>query len=94
MVHCQNLVQSFLHLVHPLRRYVCNYLVHGGDREEFFRTFHPSAMSRGFDPDTDLKRVGLANQTTMLKVRARGLQGMGLNSAKSAGRTQGSRLCF
>ena len=51
-------------------RYVCDYLVHGGDREEFFRTFHPNAMSRGFDPDVDFKRVGLANQTTMLKVRS------------------------
>jgi 4-hydroxy-3-methylbut-2-enyl diphosphate reductase len=45
--------------------YVCRYIVHGGDSGEFRRRFDPAA-SPGFDPDTHLCRVGLANQTTML----------------------------
>jgi hypothetical protein len=52
-------------------RYVCNYILNGGDRKEFYAKFDVRAMSRGFDPDRDLERVGLANQTTMLKVSAR-----------------------
>ncbi|WYL96748.1 MAG: 4-hydroxy-3-methylbut-2-enyl diphosphate reductase [Gloeotrichia echinulata IR180] len=46
--------------------YVCNYILHGGNREEFLRSF-AKAYSPGFDPDTDLEWVGIANQTTMLK---------------------------
>jgi len=46
--------------------YVCNYILHGGDRDEFLTKFR-SACSPHFDPDTDLVRVGIANQTTMLK---------------------------
>lgn len=45
--------------------YVCRYIVEGGDRTEFLSRF-ADACSPGFDPDTDLQRVGLANQTTML----------------------------
>jgi 4-hydroxy-3-methylbut-2-enyl diphosphate reductase len=44
---------------------LCDYIRHGGDREAFLRDFAP-ACSPGFDPDRDLARVGLANQTTML----------------------------
>jgi 4-hydroxy-3-methylbut-2-enyl diphosphate reductase len=44
---------------------VCDYIRHGGDREHFLTRF-ASAMSSGFDPDRDLQRIGLANQTTML----------------------------
>jgi 4-hydroxy-3-methylbut-2-enyl diphosphate reductase len=44
---------------------VCRYIRHGGDRNAFFALFG-EAMSPGFDPDRDLSRVGLANQTTML----------------------------
>ena len=46
--------------------YVCNYVLHGGNRDEFIAKFE-QACSAGFDPDTDLARVGIANQTTMLK---------------------------
>ncbi|HSK10307.1 MAG TPA: 4-hydroxy-3-methylbut-2-enyl diphosphate reductase [Vicinamibacterales bacterium] len=44
---------------------VCDYIRHGGDRDAFTARFAPAA-SDGFDPDRDLGRVGLANQTTML----------------------------
>ncbi len=46
--------------------YVCNYILKGGKRDEFMAKFH-KACSVGFNPDTDLERVGIANQTTMLK---------------------------
>jgi 4-hydroxy-3-methylbut-2-enyl diphosphate reductase len=44
---------------------VCDYIRHGGDRDAFLARF-AHAASPGFDPDRDLARVGLANQTTML----------------------------
>jgi 4-hydroxy-3-methylbut-2-en-1-yl diphosphate reductase len=44
---------------------VCDYIRNGGDRSDFLKRFE-GAMSPGFDPDTDLQRVGCANQTTML----------------------------
>ena len=46
--------------------YVCDYIMNGGDREEFLAKFK-NAMSDDFDPDTSLERIGMANQTTMLK---------------------------
>jgi len=45
--------------------YVCDYIRHGGSREEFLERFR-HAVSPGFDPDQHLARIGLANQTTML----------------------------
>ena len=45
--------------------YVCDYIVNGGDRNEFLKRFE-HAVSMNFDPDHHLERVGLANQTTML----------------------------
>jgi 4-hydroxy-3-methylbut-2-en-1-yl diphosphate reductase len=44
---------------------VCEYIRRGGDRNAFLMKF-VDAASPGFDPDRDLARIGLANQTTML----------------------------
>lgn len=46
--------------------YVCNYILSGGDKEEFLVKFK-GACSEGFDPDVHLIAVGVANQTTMLR---------------------------
>jgi 4-hydroxy-3-methylbut-2-enyl diphosphate reductase len=46
--------------------YVCNYILNGGNKEEFLDKFK-GAFSSGFDPDEHLKAVGVANQTTMLR---------------------------
>jgi hypothetical protein len=53
----------------PRRSYVCEYILKGGDKEEFLAKFK-KAVSKGFDPEKDLQRVGLANQ-----VRGAGLPG-------------------
>lgn len=45
--------------------YVCDYILNGGRKDDFFKKF-PHAMSPGFDPDKQLEKIGLANQTTML----------------------------
>jgi len=44
---------------------VCRYIEGQGRREVFLARFE-KAMSPGFEPDRDLERIGLANQTTML----------------------------
>jgi 4-hydroxy-3-methylbut-2-enyl diphosphate reductase len=46
--------------------YVCNYILHGGNKQDFLDTFK-GAYSAGFDPDIHLQAVGVANQTTMLR---------------------------
>ena len=45
---------------------VSEYILGNGDRQSFMDRF-AKACSPGFDPDRDLIRVGVANQTTMLK---------------------------
>ena len=47
--------------------YVCDYIRHGGDKAAFLSRFPAASHSPGFDPDVHLKKVGVANQTTMLK---------------------------
>jgi 4-hydroxy-3-methylbut-2-enyl diphosphate reductase len=46
--------------------YVCQYILHGGDKAEFLEKFK-GACSANFDPDVHLQAVGVANQTTMLR---------------------------
>ncbi len=46
--------------------YVCDYIRHGGDKEAFLAYFK-GCHSEGFDPDLHLRRVGVANQTTMMR---------------------------
>jgi 4-hydroxy-3-methylbut-2-enyl diphosphate reductase len=46
--------------------YVCNYILNGGDKQEFLEKFK-GAYSQGFDPELHLRAVGVANQTTMLR---------------------------
>ncbi len=46
-------------------RIVCDYIRRGGTRQEFLKKFEKQ-VSPDFNPDTDLIRVGVANQTTML----------------------------
>lgn len=46
--------------------FVCEYILHGGDKAAFLSRFE-GAHSEGFDPDLHLRRVGVANQTTMLR---------------------------
>ena len=53
--------------------YVCEYIRRGGNKAEFLKRFE-GAYSDGFDPDVHLQRVGVANQTTMLKSETEELQ--------------------
>jgi len=53
--------------------YVCDYLIHGGDRAAFLKKFQDSC-SDGFDPDLHLEKIGVANQTTMLKSETEEIQ--------------------
>lgn len=46
-------------------REVCRYIAGRGSKGQFVERF-AHEMSAGFDPDRDLVRVGVANQTTML----------------------------
>jgi 4-hydroxy-3-methylbut-2-en-1-yl diphosphate reductase len=46
-------------------REVCDYIEGRGDRDAFMAKFGKAA-SPGFDPDVHLRRIGVANQTTML----------------------------
>lgn len=54
--------------------YVCDYIRKGGDKTEFLKRFPAGSHSDGFDPDLHLKKVGVANQTTMLKSETEEIQ--------------------
>jgi 4-hydroxy-3-methylbut-2-en-1-yl diphosphate reductase len=55
--------------------HVCNYIVDRGDKLEFLSRFQRS-VSKGFDPERHLERIGLANQTTMLSSESLEIAGM------------------
>jgi 4-hydroxy-3-methylbut-2-enyl diphosphate reductase len=46
--------------------YVCDYIRRGGDKAAFLERFK-SSYREGFDPHIHLRKIGVANQTTMLK---------------------------
>jgi len=52
---------------------VCDYIHHGGDKVAFLASFQ-GAHSPNFDPDVHLERVGVANQTTMLRSETEEIQ--------------------
>ena len=52
---------------------VCEYIRGRGDRERFLREFE-GHYSEGFDPDIHLQRIGVANQTTMLREETEAVQ--------------------
>lgn len=54
---------------------VCNYILNGGDKNKFIEKFK-KGMSPNFDPDRDLVKIGLANQTTMLSSESLQIAGM------------------
>jgi 4-hydroxy-3-methylbut-2-enyl diphosphate reductase len=51
---------------------VCEYVRHGGSPDAFLTRF-AGAVSPGFDPERDLQKIGLANQTTMLMSESLGI---------------------
>jgi 4-hydroxy-3-methylbut-2-en-1-yl diphosphate reductase len=50
----------------PEATWVSNYILTGGSTENFLQKFK-DAVSRDFNPEVHLSRLGVANQTTMLK---------------------------
>ena len=53
--------------------YVCDFIRKGGDKEAFLKRFEGS-YSTDFDPDVHLRKIGVANQTTMLKSETQEIQ--------------------
>lgn len=54
--------------------YVCDYIRSGGgDKDAFLERFR-GGHSMGFDPELHLQRIGVANQTTMLKSETEEMQ--------------------
>ncbi len=63
---------------------VADYIRNGGDAAAFLERFPHPKTSAGFDPDRDLQRIGVANQTTMLS-------GESLAIAREIGKALGDR---
>jgi 4-hydroxy-3-methylbut-2-enyl diphosphate reductase len=54
---------------------VADFMVHGGEAEKFLSRFR-GTTSPGFDPLAHLERVGVANQTTMLRSETEAIQNL------------------
>jgi 4-hydroxy-3-methylbut-2-en-1-yl diphosphate reductase len=54
---------------------ICDYIREGRNPAAVLERF-PNAVSPGFDPERDLQRIGLANQTTMLMSESLGIEKM------------------
>jgi 4-hydroxy-3-methylbut-2-en-1-yl diphosphate reductase len=52
---------------------VCDYIIHGGDKAAFLERFK-GEFSSNFDPEIHLRKIGIANQTTMLKSETEEIQ--------------------
>ena len=70
---------------------VADFIRHGGDAAALLEKFQ-GAVSPGFDPVEHLQRIGVANQTTMLRSETEAIQNL-LRSAV-AGRDGGSTANF
>jgi 4-hydroxy-3-methylbut-2-en-1-yl diphosphate reductase len=53
--------------------FVCGHIRHGGDKQAFLTRFE-GGYSPGFDPDEHLRKIGVANQTTMLQSETEEIQ--------------------
>ncbi len=60
---------------------LADYMMHGGDKSAFLAHFE-GCHSPGFDPDSDLQEIGMANQTTMLKGETARFQSMLRNAVQ------------
>ena len=56
-------------------RRICHFLENGGDPQEFLKEFQ-GATSPGFNPRIHLERIGVANQTTMLRSETENIQAL------------------
>jgi 4-hydroxy-3-methylbut-2-enyl diphosphate reductase len=64
---------------------VCAFIEGSGSRDQLLTSF-AHAMSPGFDPDSDLVKVGVANQTTMLSNESLAIaQELGVSMARRWG---------
>lgn len=54
--------------------YICDYIRSGNGNKAAFLERFSGSHSAGFDPDVHLRRIGVANQTTMLKSETEEMQ--------------------